>query len=297
MAFTADLLNQPLALKRLFSGEAEVSEILRSKPTSLSCFRAVCILITSPIQILVSSIFTALAALFNCIGYPKAYCLFSVLARHAFRPLEQLVLEKIHLTYSINAHKLENWDLYLHPELPRNFIQNPLVKAALSDSSVSKLKFSNLKGLCRGAVDWFIFLVLKTQGKFPSLKDQLIAIANQFITGVPLQGVLLQTFKSFDSSPNYFLNMQKELILAFDGKSIDLEPGCYSFYLSKHLMAYFKQDDETAFIWNPNGGLTDLSGKNQVALLQNYLMNRWKKDDLGIYFYKHSFTGILACEK
>lgn len=280
------LLNNRFELERFFSGESEIKQILNEKGSSSNFGfpRTVCVLAKTPFVLLTYVVLKILAGLCSLFRIRRGHIGCSILAKHALRETKQLIdrffLGPGLLASAMNCHRMENYDFYLQSPLPFDAIKSPEVKPLLYDCVQEKIEFDNLSGNCRGAVDWFLYLFNKTKGHFPDLKTHLQAVAKQFVRGVPRQAALLQSFKSFNATLINFLHIKRDIVLECTGNSPlenfsykvkDLEPGEYSLYAAKHLMAYFKQDENTAFLFDPSDGLIDLTGKDQALLLKEHL--------------------------
>ena len=132
-----------------------------------------------------------------------------------------------------------------------------------------EVSFYHDEGVCRGASLWFIHLYLKSQKYFKNPKAHLIALAEEFKTGIPKQGAILQSF--FDTKP--ILQWKKtevkeakislyeldEDIKSAYKKTASLTPGIYMVAVKKHAFVYVKTKNSGEYLWDPNIGLLSLS--------------------------------------
>lgn len=105
----------------------------------------------------------------------------------------QAVFKNALLIPSINAHKPENSDFYLHPDvnLKMRIFDNGQYQVGHS----ARKSFFMQNGLCDGMCTWFTYLYFKTLPYYIDREAQLQAIAKLFENGAPKQAELLQLIK------------------------------------------------------------------------------------------------------
>jgi len=172
--------------------------------------------------------------------------------------------------YKENGLKKAMEDLQRFREVPNGKkTVDELYKSACHQAIVSKgldaLNFYQGGGSCRGASQWFIHLYLKTQGGFASEEETLKAVAEEFTSGVPGEGALLQ---ELFIAPRY-LGLKMEKATEHDASLFDLDleraqarakienlpNGIYRVGAYQHSLVFCKTGENDGFFWNPNIGL------------------------------------------
>ena len=131
-------------------------------------------------------------------------------------------------------------------------------------------------GVCRGGTLWFAFLYHKTRHLFNDPTQHLMAIAQQFITGMPkqaavLQGLLLNHHK--------FLQLRKKEAVKVSSKKLDhdikaaqkkldsLPVGFYEVSVYRHEFVFVKHSATEQYVWDPNFGLFQMNHKEMLELI------------------------------
>lgn len=151
------------------------------------------------------------------------------------------------------------------------------------------------EGQCRGASLWFINLYLKSSAKFRSPLQHLLAVSDQFKTGVPKQGAILQSLESGDMLLKlskkrikqsdislYELDCNRDLAL----KKIEaLKSGIYRVGVLNHSLVYVKVEGAD-YLWDPEVGLFETEDKKLLSyILDHYYKPGHRHSE--IYFEKY----------
>lgn len=175
---------------------------------------------------------------------------------------------------------LKRMDVYLE----KNFLNIPL--------------FSHQQ--CRGASLWFIYLYLKTAEKCPDPHKHLFAVAEQFKTGIPKEGALLQSLERVESLLKvektslkdhtislYELNENRESALI---KIQSLNQGIYQVGVLDHSLVYIKVGGQ-GYQWDPEYGLVACSPQQllNLILFQYYQPSN---PDSRIYFDQYRLRAL-----
>lgn len=170
-------------------------------------------------------------------------------------------------------------------------VVDPKLKKRLF-SPKSHLKFGHVGGICRGEVDWFLKLYLKTRAQCSDSQQHMKALARRFKKGGPAEATLLQSIYVRNGkilglkngmrsafSKCYFpdvlrfcandLHSTQKVINQYQLES--LPPGAYKIGLPFHATAWIKISDELGYFFDPNEGVTEIKGGNQSAALFNKL--------------------------
>lgn len=196
-------------------------------------------------------------------------------------PHFQILFNSYLLESSLNAHRPENSEFYLHPNvtLRARIFEN----GQCTSSGLSKKEFLMSKGICAGMCDWLTYLYFNTLPHFSDPEIHLRTLAKLFENGAPRQAELLQLFGWTDRDV-------LDLILRFENVKTDCNPltlktlneerakscqflkdlpiGVYRIQLSmdadaNHALRYFNISDNLKFLFDPNIGLIKLTGNGQ----------------------------------
>lgn len=159
------------------------------------------------------------------------------------------------------------------------------------------ITFYNKDGICRGASQWFIHICLQSRGFFKDSEKWMKAVAEQFKSGIPEQGVLLQSLYNTSNILDHLVYFQKkshkishaELDNVHEStaeKINSLSPGIYETSLYRHTLVYIKLENGRDFTWDPNFGLLK---HNATQLLDHIIRYYHEVDDpdSDIEFYRH----------
>jgi hypothetical protein len=166
------------------------------------------------------------------------------------------------------------------------FLENLLKENEPINDAHRTINFYHSEGICRGASFWFLYLFQKTAGHFATEKEHFIAVARQFINGVPRQAALLQTFcnaeaglldmkkiGAFEISLPQIMNHAPDLI-----KNIrSLSPQAYYLGVNDHGIVYVKFSESMGYIWDPAIGAIDCEGIDQAKFLVDYFHAQYSK--------------------
>ncbi|MBN2479680.1 MAG: hypothetical protein JXA94_05580 [Parachlamydiales bacterium] len=168
----------------------------------------------------------------------------------------------------------------------------------VNEENEKVLNLSDKDGMCRGMSEWFIYLYLNTYKDFKNRESHIIAIANLFKKGSPVEGVLSQKFYRVS---NFYTPLAMESIYTlsiFDLphtktnaiKSLKLLPnGIYKTShdvrnANPHAAVLIKLSDKCVYFWDPNIGLIKEDGKNIenriIKYHENICRNKLSRLDL-----------------
>jgi hypothetical protein len=166
----------------------------------------------------------------------------------------QKVFQTNLLSRSINTHRQNTSDYYLH---------SPLRTSFATHTNSTSLDFFHQEGVCRGMCHWFIFLYFKTQGRFANPEQHIRAVGQQFEQGAARQPAFLQSLALAPLYDLLKLNVhQDNSKISTAGKTPEQilrefqcrAPGVYGIYTSSHQVVYIKIDDNQQYLFDPNVG-------------------------------------------
>jgi hypothetical protein len=304
--FSPDLLNNPFVLRRFFSGEEEVQQILQQPPLEprgrdglyFGPGRVVWILVKAPFEWLLSLFLEAVASCLYWFGFERGYNFLMVASQQLQRDYKQLKAQEVFkqrlLVPCSGVHQFSTWDVYCTTSRPVSFITDPEMQELTWPKAfdrynepylegVDTLKFAHLEGACRTSVYWFAHLFFRTEGRFTNEKDHFLAVARQFETGFPRQAAVLMNFSLEEAALHFFQirsptlgeatisveALQKKELSADNIKKItDLSPGLYRISMELHSMLYYKCSDTISYWWSPwnDGGVIEIGADVQFLL-------------------------------
>lgn len=183
--------------------------------------------------------------------------------------------------------------------------------------------FQHTGGICRGMVDWFLYLYFRTQHQFENPRTHLFAVSKQFVNGGGEEATLLQSMivrngkllglRFGTQSPksrklrvprlkytvaDWNRSTPTVLITAFE----QLPPGAYRIGVTIHAMALIKVNSNLAYLFDPNQGVLEINGEGVGRVLYSMLnrslpSNESFSRDNDSYSLMHLVLKIfLACQ-
>ncbi|MBS3903117.1 MAG: hypothetical protein KGZ30_01940 [Anaplasmataceae bacterium] len=193
------------------------------------------------------------------------------------------------LVRSINLPNLQRADVFAHPTMQRSALPDDAVRQ-LIDPSFEELDFLNNKGVCLGTCEWFAYLYFKTNYLFSNAQQHLIAIANQFKEGAPVEAQVLQKLQctTLDESPHLHLSKKPFIDLSNTGTPIQqitrltcsllkAPPGFYTIQTSSHRLNWIKSRNNTSYLHDPNCGLIKNDCLDDHITMANILVTTYAK--------------------
>lgn len=207
------------------------------------------------------------------------------------------------LVPSTNDHQIRTSDFYLHRPIALASLDPALQKLSEADL----IRFNHLRGVCRGMGLWFLYLYFTTRNSFTDPVAHMRAIGMQFKKGAQRQAAMIQSFVCLEKQI-LNMNIQEDFALipalnftekpAMVKQSLEnLPSAAYTIWIHRHHIDYLKFNNHTAFIFDSNFGVIDISGADQPQQLYEFLKRYHDrkydpKDDLFDRVYFHLVTGI-----
>lgn len=221
-------------------------------------------------QELFSIFLTAVSNLLHCIGATNLSKRCYVASRQAMAPTFFLrhyyQMGDNFLMSSLNAHRSDTADIYLHP---------PLAPGSAFEMDEKGVEFFHPKGICRGMVKWFSYLYFHTQDHFSDPDEHVKAVTQQFESGAPKEASLLQGLH--EEAASQLLDLDQELnVLQCDPlhqtdrqiaeQLCALDPGVYVLYSSSHCVNWIRLNDGQGYFYDPTCGLDRILSAADLAL-------------------------------
>lgn len=224
-----------------------------------------------------------------------------------YREMELTKIEKMRITkdfsekYAISPKDALQFLQETFPEkgakaIPKLYAMLKQMDAYLEQNCSAIQLFS--EGLCRGASLWFINLFLKTEAKFQDLNAHLLSVSQQFKTGVPKQGALLQSLQNAEQLVKLKKTDLKELYISLyeldcnresaRAKIETLNDGIYRLGVLNHSLVYIKKNG-SGYLWDPIKGLLATTEKQMFDLILKHNYNPGDRDS-HIYFEQYKLA-------
>lgn len=223
-------------------------------------------------QELFSIYLTAVSHLFDCAGATELSKRYYVAFRHAKAPTFFLGhyhrMRNNFLMSSLNTHRSDTADLYLHPPLLPGTAQRFEIDG-------KGVEFFHPKGVCRGMVNWFLYLYFRTQDHFSDPDEHIKAVTKQFESGAPKEASLLQGLHA--EATSQLLDLDQELdVLQYDPvhqtdqqiaeQLCSLSPGVYVLYSSSHCVNWIHLKGGQGYFYDPSCGSDRILSVEDLAL-------------------------------
>jgi len=169
--------------------------------------------------------------------------------------------------------------------------------ASLDDSRVKKLLPANVKQLqfigeeggCLGGSEWMLSLYFRTTNLFANTKQHLIALANLFRKGLPLEAQVLQAFDNDGLLESPHLGLSKRLYAQIGNTGsfeqrlekaaatlLSAPAGAYAVSLPGHRVTWFKVDSTTSYLHCENMGLIEILTVQDYIQACNILLTTYR---------------------
>ncbi|NGX47271.1 MAG: hypothetical protein K1000chlam3_00644 [Chlamydiae bacterium] len=188
-------------------------------------------------------------------------------------------------------------------EEPINALYEKLKETEIFLQANSSISLFSDRGSCRGGSLWFIFLYHKTRHLFNDPAKHLMAVAQQFTSGMPRQAALLQAFnESEDLLKLEKFEFPKETVSLYEldhnlerakGKIGSLPTGIYRVGTYQHSLVYVKLSEDEQYVWNPEFGLYPMKGEEMLKMIQKH---HYKSGDPGSMIYFHQYETAKGFE-
>ncbi len=277
--FTPQLLDSATHLRAYLSGQEAIDQITRQAANPLSnpssklndrweIFKWE---VDSTFQDIYTLFLSAVSSLLNCIGATDLAKRCYVASRQAMASTRFLThyseMGNRFLMSSLNTHRTDTKDLYLHPFLePGSY---PLFEIRDNQGQNQGINFFHRYGVCRGMSNWFLYLYFKTQAHFTDPDEHIKAVTQQFEAGASKEASLLHSLN--EEATTQLLNLDRQLnVLQCDPlKQTDqhiaeqlcaLPPGAYALYSSSHRVNWINLGGSKGYFYNPNFGSDRIQG-------------------------------------
>lgn len=289
--FNPQILQHSATVAQFLNGEQEAAEILRSRSVATTTsLKSRSWAAGNELYDFFSSCVLEVASYFlHAICLKQLSKKIWVMSCHAMADATAIKAQKVFrenlLSRSINAHRKDTSDYYLHSSLRIPFATHP-------DST--RLNFFHQNGICRGMCAWFIFLYFKTQGHFTHPEQHVRAVGQQFEQGAARQPALLHSLTLPPLYELLKLNVhQDNSQISTTGKTQEQIlrgiqcriPGVYNIYTSTHQLVYIKIDDNEQYLFDPNTGCIKLSS---IQLFKKAMES---------YFESHDYTRDILIDR
>lgn len=185
------------------------------------------------------------------------------------------------------AKGLETAIRFLKEKFSKDSLEQPLEafyfqikKLEQETQKIQTISLYSPEGVCRGASLWFIYLFLKTKNFFPDPKKNLLAVSQQFITGMPKQATILQAFdrvEAFLKLRKYNQESQNISLYELDAhaesartKMHSLPQGIFRVGCYRHSLVYIKLSEGEQYVWDPRCGLMPTSADQLLKMIKKY---------------------------
>lgn len=277
--FTPQLLDSAVHLRAYLSGQEAIDQINRQAanpiPSAASklndrweVFKRE---VDSTFQDIYTLFLSALSSLLNCIGATD-------LAKRCHVASRQAMASTLFLTHyneignnflmpSLNTHRTDTNDLYLHPPLEPG--SHPLFEIRDINGRNQGVNFFHRHGVCRGMANWFLYLYFQTQAQFTDSDEHIKAVTQQFEAGAPQEASLLHSLN--EEATTQLLNLDRQLdvlhcdpMVLTDQQIADqlcaLPPGAYALYSSSHRVNWINLGESRGYFYNPSFGSDRVQG-------------------------------------
>ncbi len=271
--FSPQILDCAIQLRAYLSGQESINQIIQWSATPLLTPSNKLNNRWEMVKWEIYSIFQDIYALFLCAASSLLNCLGVIdLAKRCHVASRQEMASTLFLTHfneigdnflmiSINTHRTDTSDLYLHPFLEPS--SHPLFEIQSIDKQKQGINFFHWYGVCRGMSDWFFHLYFKTQAYFTDPDEHIKAVTQQFEAGAPREASLLHSLN--EEAPTELLNLDRHLnvlqcnpICQTDKQIAEelctLPPGTYALYSSCHRVNWINLGGSRGYFYNPSFG-------------------------------------------
>jgi hypothetical protein len=137
-------------------------------------------------------------------------------------------------------------------------------------------------GMCKGMSLWFVYLYCKTLHLFPSPRECLIAVTEEFKKGAPdqaciLQGINVRKGKLINLRINEVATIRENDTETHYIQQLNALPfGVYGLDTKIHSTVYIKLSQDLGFFFDPSDGLMEISSSEQGSQLYPLILRYGK---------------------
>lgn len=241
-------------------------------------FRIAWLITTTPFRVILEIFIRCIGAISGCLGGKKIETVCKVFAYQLAADVKEI------FNYFQYGETLLVPARNIHQILPPIYLEDGDPDCSKPDRNLS---FYQDKGLCFGGSLWFAYLIHMTwEVAYPDRRSQLIAIAQQFSSGVPFEGAFFQKLSTkesdeqlpfFKSPPVAQVPFEERSHLAATKNAIDtLQENLYGVKLyfhssGGHYLLVLKESDNDLYVMDLNVGLLHFQGNSISEQFHDYL--------------------------
>ncbi len=308
--FNATVFDSYSNLQNFFYTSPSIQKVLKRKnepyagipwtiDNNLDCQWRVCQMATAPFRWILAIFIRITAAGFDGCGSKQMAKGLKHRAVQLIIGFDALATTKVSKIASFQNHPNKKGKIVNeHPPIPESRVPQNVKEITFRKDNA--IKFGHHRGICRGIVDWFLYLYLNTKDQFSDPRAHMAALSKQFRNGggmdsTLLQSVVLKDGKLLDlkigTQPEFSYDINRESIVSATPKEWQTNPaemirqlktlpvGCYCFWAPTHATAFIKINDQLGYFLNPNDDLIEIEGQELAEKLYKQFSAVVKKHD------------------